>query len=752
MPITQENREVKISTPLGEDVLLLRNMNITEELGRLFTINLELLSTQEDIKFEELLGQNITIEMKLLSGGKRFFNGHITRFSQAENSGNYSTYQATVHPWLWFLTRTADCRIFQNKTVPEIINKVFRDLGFTNFKEKFNGHSYRTWEYCVQYRETDFSFISRLMEQEGIYYYFKHKKGVHTLILANGYASHDSLPDAAKIPYYPANETAIREEHISSWYVSKQVQSGKYELNEFDFERPKANLISRSSIPREYATSKYEIYDYPGEYNKTDDGENYAQARIEELQSQYEQVQGQSNVRAMQTGSLFKLTNYSREDQNREYLIASVTHHISSDNFGSGRGNTAAAYSNSFTVIESQTPFRPARTSPKPIIQGTQTAMVVGPAGETIHTDKYGRVKLQFHWDRHGKSDENSSCWVRVSQNWAGKKWGDMHIPHVGHEVIVSFLEGDPDQPIVTGRVYNAINMPKEALAGNKTKTVWSDHGGNQIIMEGKEGDKSIHIKQTCGNEIRMHENTPDIEIKQACGNAILMKAKGSDIEIKQKCGNEILMHEAKGIQMRDKYGNEVVLDSAAKFIRIASPSHDSYIELGKSLKWGSNSDDTLIVGGDQKATIAGWTHRSHLGIKTDISLTANFSSINGINVKKYYAYENSVNYKGRKKRTKGAVSVDSDTSYEIIGGVEDNAQLMLDIMGAKLSSGGNEITDGFIFIDNNGIQVRAKKGDVRIGAPGGKINLKTKCINLKANTTHITKGTFKHKNIEVKP
>jgi len=421
IPVSQSNSEVKIITPLGEDVLFLRDMKMIEELGRLFTIELELQSSKEDIKFEDILGQNITIEMKLISGGERYFNGHITRFSQSGNSGDYAVYQATVHPWFWFLTRTADCRIFQDKSVPDIIQEIFRNLGYSDFEDKLTAN-YRTWDYCVQYRETDFTFVSRLLEQEGIYYYFTHEEGVHTMVLCDGYSAHEPLPNASEIPYYPPDETTVREEeHISSWYVSKQVQPGKYELNEFDFERPKASLTAKSSVSREHMVSDYEIYDYPGEYVETDNGDEYVQARIEELHAQYEQAQAQSDVRVLKTGNLFTLAEHPRDDQNREYLITSATHSIHGDMFGSG-GNNGAVYSNSFAVVESKTPYRAARITPKPIIQGSQTAIVVGPSGEEIHTDKYGRVKLQFHWDRYGKSDENSSCWVRVAQLWAGQK------------------------------------------------------------------------------------------------------------------------------------------------------------------------------------------------------------------------------------------------------------------------------------------------------------------------------------------
>jgi len=502
MPASQSDSPVNIKTPLGADVLLLRDMSMTEELSRLFSIDLNLLSEKGDIKFEDILGQNVTIELKLSGGGKRFFNGHVTSFSQAEGSDNYASYQATVKPWFWFLTRTADCRIFQEKTVPEIIEEVFGDLGFTDFKNKLT-KSYRTWEYCVQYRETDFNFVSRLLEQEGIYYYFTHDDGVHKLILCDDLSAHQPLPGYAKIDFFPPDSTAIRKkDHVIGWNINKKVQPGKYQLNEFDFKKPSAELISQSDDVKPHAKANYEIYDYPGEYVITDDGDKYAQARIEELHSGYEQAEGRSGVRVMNTGALFTLDKYHRADQNREYLITRAEHNIHSHVYGSGGGNAGELYNNRFFAITSKTPYRAARVTPKPIVQGTQTAIVVGPSGEEIYTDEYGRVKLQFHWDRYGNEDENSSCWVRVAQIWAGKKWGGIHIPRIGQEVIVDFMEGDPDRPIITGRVYNAEQMPPYDLPANKTQSGVKSRSSksgttanfNEIRMEDKKGSEELYI------------------------------------------------------------------------------------------------------------------------------------------------------------------------------------------------------------------------------------------------------------------
>ena len=498
MSVTQKNREIEIITPLGPDVLLLRDMNVTEELGRLFTINLVLNST-ENIQFEDLLGQNVTIRLDRPTG-RRYFNGYVGSISQNVDQGGYAVYQATVHPWLWFLTRTTDCRIFQQLTVPDIIKQVFRELGFTDFEDKLCG-SYRTWDYCVQYRETDFNFVSRLMEQEGIYYYFTHEEDKHTLNLADAYGCHEVIAGCQEIPFYPPDDVAVRDEEcISSWYISKQLQPGNYVLNEYNFTRPKADLKVNSTIPRGHSRSEFEVYDYPGDYLAADEGNSYARTRIEELHAQYEQVQGQSIVRGLICGGLFTLSNFPRADQNREYLVVSVNHNIHTESFEAGEGVGGTNYTNSFNVIEGNTPFRPARITPKPFVQGPQTAIVVGPASEEIYTDEHGRVKLQFHWDRYGKKDENSSCWIRVSQVHAGKGFGGVDIPRMGEEVIVSFEEGDPDRPIVTGRVYNGDNkapngLPaKKMVSGLKSNSTPGGGGDNTIMLDDTKGKEQILI------------------------------------------------------------------------------------------------------------------------------------------------------------------------------------------------------------------------------------------------------------------
>ena len=501
--ILQKDRAIELTCPLGNDVLLFHRMKATEQMSGLFQYDLELFSEDLNIAPDDVLGKPMTVRFDLPDDEKRYFNGVVSRFSCTGSTGDLAVYEATLRPWLWFLTRCTDCRIFQEMKAPDIIKQVFRDHGFSDFDESLSGE-YRVWEYCVQYRETDFNFVSRLMEQEGIYYFFKHEDGKHTLALADSYSAHETVSGYDTIPYFPPENRDRRErDHITEWCHNYEVQPGKYVLNEFDFKKPKANLLKTTSDPRGHEKAEYEVYDYPGEYVEPGDGDAYSRIRYEEVDARHRHVQGGGNAAGIAVGSLFTLDNFPRDDQNCEHLVIAATHNLKTNAYTSGAGDNEEIYSCGFTAIDSQTPYRAPRNTPKPIVQGPQTAIVVGPAGEEIYTDKYGRVKVQFHWDREGKSDEKSSCWVRVSQPWAGKSWGGMAIPRMGQEVIVEFLEGDPDRPIITGRVYNADNMPPYGLPANATRTTIksrSSKGGgaanfNEIRFEDLKGSEEVFVQ-----------------------------------------------------------------------------------------------------------------------------------------------------------------------------------------------------------------------------------------------------------------
>jgi type VI secretion system secreted protein VgrG len=494
---------MEISTPLGDDVLLFQGLHAREELGRLGDYQLDLLSPKADIKVDQILGKNVTIKLALPDDSTRFFNGYVTRFSQGGSYGRYTQYRASVRSWLWFLTRTSDCRIFQEMTVPDIVKKVFGDEPAADFKFELTGN-YRKWTYCVQYRETDFNFVSRLLEEEGIYYYTRHTDGHNTIVLTDSTSKHKPTHGYEKISYIAPEEVVRPElEHISSWDFACEVQPGVYVHDDYDLERPSVELKTNKTLKRSYSPSTYEIYDYPGHYLQKPDGEQYAHVRIDEFGTLYEVAQGVSNAKGIEVGALFTLEDFPRDDQNREYLIVAANYDLRFGDYEALPVPTGTDYRCTFVAIPTSQQFRPRRATPKPFVQGPQTAVVVGPAGDEIFTDKYGRVKVQFHWDRLGKKDQNSSCWIRVSSPWAGKSWGAVSLPRIGQEVIVDFLEGDPDQPIVTGRVYNAEQMPPYELPANKTQSgvvSRSSLGGspdnfNELMFEDKKGSELVYLR-----------------------------------------------------------------------------------------------------------------------------------------------------------------------------------------------------------------------------------------------------------------
>ena len=501
MLFTQITRLAQVTSPLGPDALILAEMTGSEELGRLFEFELQLTSDDPAIDLNQLLGKPMCLSVQLGVGAQRYFHGLVARCSQSVDRGQFASYRVTLRPWLWLLTRTSDCRIFQKQSAPAIVKQVFRDLGFSDFEEQLS-RSYREREYCVQYRETSFDFVSRLMEQEGIYYFFRHEQDRHVLVLADAYGAHTTVPGYASIPYYPKDEQQRERDHMHNWHLVQEVQPGSLELNDYDFQRPSASIDVRSAMPRPHTAGDYPLYDYPGTYVQSEDGEHYARTRIEALQTLHEQIEFSGNARGLGSGHLFSLTGFSRQDQNREYLIVGCRYYIVQESLESGGGSGSAQFESSLTCIDAQQSFRPLANTHRPIVKGPQTALVVGPKGEEIWTDQYGRVKVHFYWDRHDQSNENSSCWIRVSQSWAGKNWGSMQIPRIGQEVIVSFLEGDPDRPIITGRVYNAeqtvpYDLPENATqSGMKSR---SSKGGtpanfNEIRMEDKKGLEQLYI------------------------------------------------------------------------------------------------------------------------------------------------------------------------------------------------------------------------------------------------------------------
>nr|MCH9671532.1 type VI secretion system tip protein VgrG [Gammaproteobacteria bacterium] len=439
-------------------------------------------------------------------GAPRIFNGYVRRFTGgASHMREFRRYSAEVVPWLWFLTRTSDCRIFQNKSVPDILECVFDELEIGDYRFDLHGeHPAR--EYCVQYRESTFDFVSRLMEQEGMFYWFEHEEGKHTMVIADHRGAYVKCPQSA-IEYV---EGSRNEDHLFAWRHDYQFRSGRFAQADFNFESPSTDLLSSTNTLLDLKMAdRFELFDYPGAFVTKGRGETLTKLRMEQQEATYDVVQAASNCRTLHAGGTFRLERHDVLSEEDQCFVMTGVRHTASDTTHV-TGSEPAYYENEFTCIPSSMVFRPQLTTTKPVVQGPQTAMVVGPKGEDIYPDEYGRVKVQFHWDRRGQYDENSSCWVRVAQVWAGKKWGAMYIPRVGQEVIVDFLEGDPDQPIVTGRVYNAESMPPYDLPASKTvstmKSASSDDGQgyNELRFEDKNGEEQIFMHAQRNQDVRV--------------------------------------------------------------------------------------------------------------------------------------------------------------------------------------------------------------------------------------------------------
>ncbi|MDX1944391.1 MAG: type VI secretion system tip protein TssI/VgrG [Pirellulaceae bacterium] len=572
-------KAITITSPLGPDKLIFSHFSGWEELGRPFEFKLHVYSEDAAIKLDKVLGQNLTIAIEYPDKRKRHFNGEVIQFRQiTETKEKFFQYEAILRPKLWYLTYTRDCRIFQQKTVPDIIKLVLDDHGLTDVKKSLT-KTYNAREYCVQYNESDFDFVSRLMEEEGIYYFFEHAADKHTLVLADDPSAHKPLEGEAKVPFMLKRQ-GYSNDHIFDWHLIQEVHSGIYAQTDYDFEKPKADLLASSKILRTHGQADLEVFNYPGTYTEKPNGQASARTRIEELQTPWEVVTGSTNAVQMGAGSLFTLDAYPRKDQNREHLLVRTEYTLKLEtDTAAGKSSDGVQavigiyFGCQFRAISSQRPFRSACLTPKPVVKGPQTALVVGKAGEEIWTDKYGRVKVQFFWDRYGKKDENSSCWLRVAQVWAGKTWGAMHIPRIGQEVIVDFLEGNPDQPIITGRVYNADQTVPYALPTNQTQSGLKSRSTkegdaekfNELRFEDKKGEEQVYFHAE-KNFDRIVENNDTLKVgfeKKDKGNQTIDIYNDRTVTLDQ--GNDTLTIKKGNQSVTIQAGNQTILIEKGK-------------------------------------------------------------------------------------------------------------------------------------------------------------------------------------------
>lgn len=489
-----------------EDDLLIQEMSGNEAMSKLFEFRLSLISARDDIDVRKIIGKSAVLRIETWDsrhmGGERHWNGYVSRFvrsgrAPSSEGQDLYTYECDIVPWFWFMTQHEDCRIFQGKTVREIIETIFGEFNYSDFKMELS-ETHLPLEYCTQYHETTFDFISRLIEREGIHYYFRHnedREAKHILVFTDNNDSNPALePD--ELPFHQEGH-AQEIDGIRTLTLEQQMRTSKVTLGDWNF---KTKRLVRENTPTVLdigSDHQLERYRYPGGFVESADGQHLSRMIMEAEEASHLRLRGDSQIRTLAPGHTFTLYDHPFHALNIEYMVLSVWHHGRNNLNGDG----ASDYGNGFTVHPHEVTYRAPLTTPLGFVRGPQTALVTGPVGEEIHSDEYGRIKIQFHWDRQGKYDDKSSCWVRVAQVWAGNGYGTMFIPRVGMEVVVDFLEGNPDQPLVTGCVYNGVNKPPYALPANQTrstiKTLSSKGGGgtNELRFEDKAGHEELFLQ-----------------------------------------------------------------------------------------------------------------------------------------------------------------------------------------------------------------------------------------------------------------
>lgn len=523
-PLKQTTRISKLDTPFGDDVLVIEEFDGQEGLGEMFEYRIEALSEKDDLDFDKALGKKCQVTHNSFDK-KRVFNGYLVEAEWLGQKGHLFSYRLILRPWLWLLSRKADCRIFENQTALEIIEDVFNEHGY-EFRKSTN-ESYPKLEYCVQYRETDLAFVLRLMELHGIYYFFEHEDGKHTLVLADGKSSHKDIPDCKTLPFHE-HGAALEEakQHVVYWSKRRRLRSGKIEFKDYDFEKPTKKMEAKAEGPGSYSKSDMQIYDYPGKYKEPGqpEGEKYAKVWLESEQAVDLRRHASGDAANLFPGGLTTLSKHPTGGENDKYLVVRANHNITVQSYRSrSDADDELTYDGSYEFQPTSRAYRMPYSTPEPRIYGIQTAKVVADddhQGEEIAVDKHGRIRVEFHWVRAGKDGKKKpSCWIRCAQVWSGKGWGGQFIPRVGMEVVVEFLEGDPDRPLVLGTVYNGDNKhpydPDEddqnkTQSGFKSNTTKGGGGYNEFRFEDQEGKEEIFMRAEKFHKkvVRMKETT----------------------------------------------------------------------------------------------------------------------------------------------------------------------------------------------------------------------------------------------------
>ncbi|HEX8700463.1 MAG TPA: type VI secretion system tip protein TssI/VgrG [Myxococcaceae bacterium] len=579
--------------PAGELAVL--SFTVEESLSALYQAEIDLVPVKDVIvEGAALLGQDAMLTMMLGDGSARFVHGvigHVRCWDEGSGEERKRC-RVRVVPKLWLQRHVKRSRIFQEMTTPDIVKKLLGEAG-VEFRLALSG-SYPKREYCVQYRESNLDFISRLLEEEGIFYFFEHEQGVHTLVLGDAPSVHDPVIGDPRLVFRTRSRMVAETEAVNEFAQRLEVQPGAVVLRDYNFLRPSGDMNADASA--DGADAVLEVYDYPGRYDEVGAGRSLSKVRLEELRAKAETAAGSSVSRRLTPGYTFELAEHPTGSYDGEYLVLSVSHQGYQPEVLPGaqvrdEEDRREAYRNHFTCLRKEVPFRPERRTQRPWLPGPQTAVVVGPAGEEIHTDEHGRIKVQFHWDREGKGDDKSSCWIRVSQAWAGPGWGALYLPRIGQEVVVEFLEGDPDRPLVTGSVYNGHHAPPLDLPGEKTKSTLrsnSSPGGggfNELRFEDAAGEEEVFFHAQKDFNIVVEND----KSQQVGGNEKLLVEKDRTKEVR---GNQVL--EVKKNDSSVIGGNQT-LDVTQNRSTTVGGNHTESI----------GGQQSISVGGSQSVTVA---------------------------------------------------------------------------------------------------------------------------------------------------
>jgi type VI secretion system secreted protein VgrG len=602
-----DDRKTTVQTPLGSEALTFTHLIGRDEVSRCFAFTVGFISSDENVDALKLLGKPLSVEGE---GGdkKRWFSGLVTDFRLTRIEERFAYYEAEMRPWLWLLGNSTDCRIFQNMSVVEIVEKVFSKYKVAKFEKRLQG-SYEAREYCVQYDETDLDFVQRLLEHEGIMYFFEYDEGEHTLVLADAMNKLKPARGYESVKFRAEGDPVRRdEEYMTDWVATSSVLPGTFAHTDYDFTKPGADLMTQSAQAFSHAEAQGEHYRHPGAHLTVSRGDAVAVVRREEIQAAHQRIAAAGTVRGLASGCRFKLENFPRKDQNAEYVVLRTDYRLFDPGYRPAADAGEETFRAMFQVAPTSISYRPPRITIRPVMRGPQTATVVGPAGEEIFTDKYARVKIQFHWDRLGKKDQNSSCFVRVSQTWSGAGWGFIQIPRIGQEVIVDFLEGDPDRPIITGRVYNGKEMPPYELPGHATqsglKTNSSPGGGgwNELRFEDEAGSEEVYFQaQKDHNLLIKHDRSKLVQHDQS--DRIDNNAKHSvGVNLDEDVGN-----------------NKTTKVGVHRTVNIGSNDTET-VGVNRSLTVGAN--ETISIGSNSTETI-GANHTQTVAIVQTVTVGA---------------------------------------------------------------------------------------------------------------------------------